>query len=281
MVFDTQVFNAMGVHSSSTSLNNIRCFAPSVAPPDLLCRTCTTRHLHPFLQDPGFFPPIYKTIPFAIFQKACIYLVSILDSVNTQSSPQHSSLPYPLSLCHGVSSHHILDWRLHTSPPPPPPPIHVTLKPTTSMTKVQNGIILHQITRVPFVWYDVHYLLSPPESLLPPTSPLRFSSEVFASSFIASPEFLGLEIPSNLPYPLILSYLSLSLSAFSVSESTLYRSYLYVFYILLRVLACASTIYFKYGTSTRGALCSNRYKVMCGATSGCWKNSVSKKSFIT
>ena len=89
MVFDAQVFNTMGVHSSSTRLNNIRFFAPSVAPPALQCRNHTTCPIHPFGEGSCLFPPTYRTLPFAIFQKAYVYSGNLSDFFNTQSATQH------------------------------------------------------------------------------------------------------------------------------------------------------------------------------------------------
>ena len=202
MVFDAQVLNTMEIHSSSTCLNNINLVAPSFAYPSFRCRTCTTCLIHPFGQGPGFFPPTYKTLPFAIFQKSCVDSGNISAYINTQSDPHHSPLPYPFSLRQGVYGHHLLYWRLHTSLSPQ---IHVILNPIAPSTKCQNGILPHHITHFSFVWFNVHSLLSLPESLFAPTSSLLFSSDVFASSFIESPNLLVLEIPSNLPSPFPLS----------------------------------------------------------------------------
>ena len=138
IVLEAHVFNSMGVHYSSIRLNKIRLFAPSVDPPILRCRTCTTFPIQPFVHRPGLFTLTYKILTFAIFHKSCVDFGNISDSVNDQYDLLHCSLPSPSLLCQGMSGHHLLEWRLHTSLPPQIP---VTLKPTAPMTKFQNGII--------------------------------------------------------------------------------------------------------------------------------------------
>ena len=128
IVFEAQVSNSMGVHSSSISLNNIRLSAPSVDPPALRCKPLITCPLHPFGHGPGFFSPTYKIIPFAVFQKTFVGSSNRSSSFNAHSNPQNCSIPSPSSLCQGVSGHHLLGWRLNTSLPPQ---IHVTIIPIT------------------------------------------------------------------------------------------------------------------------------------------------------
>ena len=147
IVLEAQVLNFMGFHSSSIRLNNIKLFALLVAPPALKFIAFTTCPLHHFGQGPGVFPPTYKILPFAIFQKLYFCPGNISASVKNQSNCQHFPLPYPYLLCQGVSGHHIMDWCLHTLLLPQ---ILVTLKPTALTTRCQNGIFPCNITYVPF-----------------------------------------------------------------------------------------------------------------------------------
>ena len=154
----------MRVLSSSILLNSIPLCALWVPPPALRFRTHTNYSLHPFGYGLGFFPQTYKIIPFDIFQKMCFGTGNRSASVKTQSDPQNYSLPYTSSLFPGLTGHHILDWRLHTSYSPQIP---VILKPTASNTRRQYSIFPHQITHVTLVLSDIHSIISLPEPLSP------------------------------------------------------------------------------------------------------------------
>ena len=103
----------------------------------------------------------------------------------------------------------------------------------------------------------------------------------FSPRFNCITKVYGIRDPIQPPYPFPLILL-LTNSICLLHQLIDSRPYLLACPLhIIDSLACASTLCFKADNSTQGDICSNRYKVMCGATSGCLWNCVHNKSSIT
>ena len=135
------------------------------------------------------------------------------DSVNTKFDSQNSSFPSTSSLYHGVSGHHICVWRFHASLY-----LHIsmTLKTTPPKTRFQNGTLPHQITHLPLIQSNHHFLLSSPVSLSEPIPYLKIPFGGF--TLIINPVLRALYIATLILFPITyhLSYFLPIIFNFSV-----------------------------------------------------------------